>query len=265
MSPDILERIVEAKRAELENDMERVPARRMIELSSSALPPHDFAGALQPPVGVKVIAEIKRASPSRGAIRPAAEPGSLARQYASAGAAAISVLTDARFFLGAPEHLTEARRSTSLPLLRKDFIFDEYQIYQSRALGADSLLLIARILAPKDLATLLGVARSLHMEPLVEVHTKEEVAKALEAGARLIGVNNRDLATLTVSIETSLALSAHLPADVVKVSESGIETRADIDRLRSAGYDAFLVGERLMRDADPGATLRSLIEGVVGA
>lgn len=261
MSPDILERIIEAKRADLQHDIDRVPPRRMIELSSAATPPHDFASALRAPGGIKVIAEIKRASPSRGPIRETADAGEMAHSYASAGAAAISVLTDARFFLGAPEHLTAARKSTSLPLLRKDFIFDEYQIYQSRALGADSLLLIARILAPRDLKTLLGVARSLHMEPLVEVHTEEEIAKALDAGATLIGVNNRDLATLTVSIDTSLRLIAHLPAEVVKVSESGIETRADIDRLRAAGFDAFLVGERLMRDPDPGAVLKRLVEG----
>lgn len=261
MSLDILERIVQAKRADLRHDIDRVPPRRMIELSSSAQPPHDFAAALRAPGGIKVIAEIKRASPSRGPIRESADPGEMARSYAEAGAAAISVLTDARFFLGAPEHLTAARQSTSLPLLRKDFIFDEYQIYQSRALGADSLLLIARILAPRELATLLGVARSLHMEPLVEVHDEAEIAKALEAGSTFIGVNNRDLGTMTVSIETSLRLAAHLPSEVVKVSESGIEQRADIDRLRAVGYDAFLVGERLMRDADPGAALRRLVEG----
>ncbi len=263
MSLDILERIVQAKRADLQHDIDRVPPRRMIELSSAAPPPHDFAAALRVPGGVKVIAEIKRASPSRGPIREAADPGMMARNYAEAGATAISVLTDARFFLGAPEHLTAARQATSLPLLRKDFIFDEYQIYQSRALGADSLLLIARILAPRELATLLGVARSLLMEPLVEVHNEEEIVKALDAGATLIGVNNRDLGMMTVSIETSLTLIAHLPSEVIKVSESGIEQRADIDRLRAVGYDAFLVGERLMRDPDPGAALRRLVEGDV--
>ncbi len=258
---DLLERIVQAKRADVAREKELLPMRRAIELASAAPPPHDFPGALRRPDRVNVIAEIKRGSPSRGAIRAAAEPTRVARAYAAAGAAAISVLTDARFFLGAPEHLSEARSAVEIPLLRKDFVFDEYQVYRSRALGADALLLITRILSSKDLSTLLGVSRSLHMEALVEVHSEEDLARALDCGAAILGVNNRDLATMTVSIETSLRLAPLLPPSVVRVSESGIEERPDIDRLRAAGYDAFLIGERLMRETDPGAVLRRLVEG----
>jgi indole-3-glycerol phosphate synthase len=258
---DILERIVQAKRADVERDKALVPMRRTIELASGAPPPLDFIGALRAPGRVNVIAEVKRASPSRGVIRAAADAGDVARAYARAGAAAISVLTDARFFLGEPEHLVAARQSVAVPILRKDFVFDEYQVYQSRALGADSVLLIARILPVKDLTTLLGVARSLHMEPLVEVHSEEEIAKALDCGAAVVGVNNRDLGTMTHSIETSLRLAPLLPASVVRVSESGIEERRDIDRLREVGFDAFLIGERLMREADPGEALRRILTG----
>ncbi len=259
---DILERIVQAKRVELERDKELLPMRRAIELASGAPPPHDFAAALRVKDRVNVIAEVKRASPSRGAIKDGADPAQVARAYADAGAVAISVLTDTRFFLGAPEHLTAARQAVPVPVLRKDFLFDEYQIYRSRALGADAVLLIARILPVRNLTTLIGVARSLHMESLVEAHSEEEIAKALDCGAEIVGVNNRDLATMTVSIETSLRLASRLPDSIIKVSESGIEERADIDRLRAAGYDAFLIGERLMREADPGAALRGLLEGV---
>jgi indole-3-glycerol phosphate synthase len=261
---DILERIVQVKRAEVEREKESLPMRRAIELASASPAAHDFASALREKGRVNIIAEIKRASPSRGPIQPAANPAQIARSYAAAGAAAISVLTDERFFLGAPAHLSAARESVPVPILRKDFLFDEYQIYRSRALGADAVLLIARILRPKELATLLGVARSLQMEGLVEVHSEEEIAKALDCGASIVGVNNRDLATMTVSLEHSLRLLPGLPADVLKISESGIEERSDIDRLRAAGCDGFLIGERLMRDPDPGAALRRLIEGGPG-
>jgi len=145
--------------------------------------------------------------------------------------------------------------------LRKDFLFDEYQIYRSRALGADAVLLIARILSIKELKTLIGVSRSLHIEPLVEIHSEDDAAKALDCGAAIVGVNNRDLATMRASLETSLRLAPLLPPTVLRVSESGIEDRSDIERLRAAGYDAFLIGERLMREADPGAALRRLLEG----
>ncbi len=258
---DVLDRIVRAKRIDLERDKAQVPMRRAIEQATGAPAPLDFAAAIRRPGRVNVIAEVKRASPSRGRIQAEARPADVARAYAAVGAVAVSVLTEARFFLGAPEHLTEARETVEVPILRKDFLFDEYQIYQSRALGADSVLLIARILRPRDLTTLIGVARSLHMEPLVEVHTEDEIAKALDCGAAVIGVNNRDLGTMAVSVENSLRLAPLLPDSVARVSESGIEDGLDIERLRAAGFDAFLVGERLMREADPGAALRRLIGG----
>jgi indole-3-glycerol phosphate synthase len=258
---DILDRILAAKRVELEAEKRAVPMRRAIEMASAAPAPHPFLPVLRRSGGVNVIAEVKRASPAKGSIAASADPVAIARAYADAGAAAISVLTDAKFFLGAPSHLDEIRRAVGVPLLRKDFIFEEYQIYRSRALGADAVLLIARVLERRPLSTLIGISRSLDMEALVEVHSEEDVDRAVDAGATVIGVNNRDLATMTTSLETSLRLIERLPAGAVKVSESGIESRADIDRLRSAGYDAFLIGERLMREADPGATLRSLVHG----
>ncbi len=256
---DILERIIRAKRAEVARDKESLPMRRLIEMASAAPPPHDLPSALKRSDRINIIAEVKRASPSRGGIQEGADPVETARAYAEAGAAAISVLTDARFFLGAPGHLTAARAAVAVPVIRKDFLFDEYQVYQSRALGADGLLLIARILDARTLQTLIGVTRSLHMEALVEAHSEDDVRKALDCGAAILGVNNRDLGTMSVSIETSLMLAPLLPDGIVRVSESGIETRGDIDRLRRAGFDAFLIGERLMRESSPGEALRGLV------
>lgn len=258
---DILDRILEAKRADVEAEIRQIPMRRAIEMASAAPPPRPFVAALRRGDGIRVIAEVKRASPSKGEIRPSAEPAQVARAYAEAGAAAVSVLTDARFFLGAPSHLQAVRAAVAVPVMRKDFIFDEYQVYRTRALGADALLLIARILEAKVLRTLLGVTRSLEMEALVEVHDEEDVRKAIDCGASALGVNNRDLGSLEVSLDTSLRLAPLLPQEAVKVSESGIETRADIDRLLSAGYHAFLVGGSLMRQGDPGAALRRLLRG----
>jgi len=259
---DILEKILAAKRVEVEAEKRTVPMRRAIEMASAAPAPHPFLTAVRRAGQVNVIAEVKRASPTKGPLAASADPVAIARAYADAGAAAISVLTDSRFFLGSPDHLEAIRRAVGVPLLRKDFLFEEYQIYRSRALGADAVLLIARVLQRRALSTLIGISRSLDMEALVEVHSEDDIARAVDAGASLIGVNNRDLGTMTTSLETSLRLVGKLPAGAVKVSESGIESRADIDRLRAAGYDAFLVGERLMRDADPGAALRTLVHGV---
>ena len=256
---DILDRIVRAKRAQVERDKERMSPRRVIELATSAPPPRDFAAALRREGRVNVIAEIKKASPSRGDIQARADVGGVAEGYARAGAVALSVLTESRFFLGSGEDLGMAKRAVDIPVLRKDFVLEEYQVYESRVMGADSLLLIARILSLKELSTLIGVARSLHMEPLVEVHDDEEVRRAVDGGGTIIGVNNRDLATLGVSIDTSLRIGPLLPESAVRVSESGIESRHDIDRLRSAGFHAFLIGDRLMREADPGGALRGLL------
>jgi len=256
---DVLDRIVQAKRAQIARDKIERPLRRLIEMATAALPPRDLVAALRRPGRINVIAEIKRASPSRGPIKAGAEVEGIAESYERAGAVALSVLTEPRFFLGAPEHLGEAKRVVTVPVLRKDFVLEEYQIYESRVLGADSLLLIVRLLTSKELTTLIGVARSLHMEPLVEVHSEEEARRAADCGAAVVGVNNRDLATLSVSIDHSLQLAPRLPDPLVRVSESGIETSSDIRRLRESGYHAFLIGERLMREADPGAALRDLV------
>jgi indole-3-glycerol phosphate synthase len=258
---DILERIVQAKKAQVARDKDTVSPRRLIELATAAPPPRDLATALSRAGHVNVIAEIKKASPSRGDIQEGADVAGVAGGYEAAGAVALSVLTESGFFRGVPEDLARAKRAVTIPVLRKDFILEEYQVYESRVMGADSLLLIVRILSSKDLVTLMGVARSLHMEPLVEVYTEEEARRALDCGATLIGVNNRSLQDLTVTIDTSLRLAGMLPDSVVRVSESGIETRQDIDRLRQAGFQAFLIGERLMREVDPGAALRALLEG----
>jgi len=219
--------------------------------------PRDFAAALTRN-DVNVIAELKKASPSRGVLRADFDPAALALQFERAGAAALSVLTEEEFFQGALENLRSARKAVQVPALRKDFILDEWQVWESRAAGADSLLLIAAILSDEALRHLLGLARELKMEPLVEVHTRDELSRALAAGARIVGVNNRDLRTFEVRLETSLEMIAAIPDDCIAVSESGIRSRDDLGRLRNAGFDAFLVGEHLMQSPDPGATLTKL-------
>jgi indole-3-glycerol phosphate synthase len=219
-----------------------------------------FAAALVRPGAMAVIAEHKRRSPSRGAIREDLEPADVARRYEAAGAAALSVLTDGPFFGGRLEHLTEARRATRLPTLRKDFVLDPWQVWEARAAGADAVLLITAALEDADLRALLGESAATGMDALVEVHDRPELERALAAGVRLVGVNNRDLRTLAVSLETSLALARAIPDDVVAVAESGIKSGSDLRRLREAGYDACLVGEHLMAAPDPGAALRRLLE-----
>jgi indole-3-glycerol phosphate synthase len=206
---------------------------------------------------VNIIAEFKRRSPSKGTIRENADAATIARSYQSAGAAAISVLTEENFFAGSLDDLRAVRDVVSLPLLRKDFIFDEYQVYESAAVGADALLLIVASLDDEILARLLRLTEEeLRMDALVEVHTKEEMVRAIALGAQLIGVNNRDLRTFNVSVETSLELAQFAPSDVVLVSESGLSPDG-VAELRAAGYRGFLVGEHLMRAADPALELRA--------
>jgi indole-3-glycerol phosphate synthase len=219
-----------------------------------------FAAALARPGVMCVIAEHKRRSPSRGAIREDLEPADVARRYASAGAAALSVLTDEPFFGGQLGHLSEARAATELPTLRKDFVVDAWQIAEARAAGADAVLLIVAALSDGELRQLLGEARGLGVDALVEVHDGGELERALSAGARLVGVNNRDLRTLAVSLETSVGLAPRIPDEVVAVAESGIKSGQDLRRLRDVGFDACLVGEHLMSAPDPGAALRRLLE-----
>jgi len=208
-----------------------------------------------------VIAEVKKASPSRGVIRADFDAVAIACAYAAAGAAAISVLTEARFFQGQPAHLEAIRAAVHVPLLRKDFIFDPYQLVEARAWGADAALLIVAMLDDAQLAELHAAGAGLGLDLLVEVHTADEVERAVAAGATLIGVNNRDLRTFVTALETAVRLRPLIPAGSVTVAESGINGAADIVRLRAAGYDAFLVGESLMRAPDPGAALAALLGG----
>lgn len=220
-------------------------------------PPRDFAAALKRP-GASIIAELKQASPSRGVLREDFRPGELAARLAAAGAAALSVLTEEEHFQGSMAHLRAARAAAAAPVLRKDFILDPWQVWETRAAGADSFLLIAAALGNAELAALLALGRELGMEPLVEVHTAAELDRALGAGARIVGINNRNLATFDVTLETSFALVERIPDDCLAVSESGIRSAEEVARLAAAGFDAFLIGEHLMQSADPAAALAQL-------
>ncbi len=224
----------------------------------AATPLRDFPAALLKP-GLNVIAELKPASPSRGVIRDPFDPVELATSLESAGAAALSVLTEGEFFRGSLKNLRDARKSIQLPALRKDFIFDTWQVWETRANDADSFLLIVAALRDAQLVELISLARQIGMEPLVEVHTGGELARAIAAGAKIIGVNNRDLKTLEVRVETSFELIEQIPDDCIAVSESGLRTNEDLQKLRAAGFDAFLIGEQLMLAADPAAALGVLL------
>ncbi len=221
-------------------------------------PPRDFIGAIKGE-GVRIIAELKKASPSKGVIREDFNPVEIAGTYEKNGAVAISVLTEEHYFLGTLEHLKEVRRSVSLPVLRKDFILDPYQVYESRVAGADCILLIVGILTGQILKELTGLSRELGMAALVEVHTDEELSKALESGASLIGINNRDLKTFTTDINRTVELAGKVPPGLAKVSESGINTADDIALLKAAGVDAFLIGEALLRESDIAGKLKELL------
>jgi indole-3-glycerol phosphate synthase len=256
---DILAEIIANKRREVAGLKKR---HRLEHLGLRARPLKDggaFRAALAAP-GMRLIAEIKKASPSAGLIRPEGfEPAALARAYHEAGAAAVSVVTDRKFFQGELDYLAEASAAMPRPCLRKDFIIDPYQVYESRLKGASALLLIAAVLAPEELSSLRGLAASLGMDSLVEVHDEADLEKALEAGATIVGVNNRNLRTFQVSLETTLRLHRLIPPGIVVVSESGIKGRQDVLRLGEAGVDAILVGEALMRSPDVGAKVRELL------
>lgn len=249
----ILERIVAAKRAEVAAARER---RAQIDVQS-APPVRDFVGALRAKQPA-VIAEIKRASPSRGVLRADFDPAAIARSYEAAGAACLSVLTDVEFFQGAPEHLVAARAACALPALRKDFVIDPYQVYESRALGADCILLIAACLPQAEMQELEAIAHRLGMAVLVEVHDAAELERALKLRTPLLGINNRNLRTFETTLETTLELLPRIPVGRLVVTESGILSPADVARMRAAGVQTFLVGEAFMRAPDPGAALQSL-------
>jgi indole-3-glycerol phosphate synthase len=257
----ILDEILAVKRAEVAAARAARPQSEVDAAARGAGPVRGLLRALRRPAGepVRAIAEIKRASPSAGAIRAGADPAAIARDYARAGASAISVLTDRRFFDGELGFLARCRAAVELPLLRKDFLIDPYQVAEARAAGADAVLLIVAALVPSQLAELLDAARDVALDALVEVHDLDEVDIALAAGATLLGVNHRDLRTFAIDMTLTAQIAPRVPPDVVLVGESGIRTRDDVRALAAAGAHAVLVGEQLMRATSPGDALLELL------
>lgn len=254
----ILDEIMAHHREQLPKTMQDVPPATVRALVATAPPPRDFLAALKTP-GVSLIAECKKASPSKGLLVRDYDAAWLARTYEKAGARAISVLTDTRHFQGKLEDLRDVREAVQLPVLRKDFIFDPYQVYEARAAGADAVLLIAAVLGDGDLSSLQALAHKLGMSALVEVHTADEVERALRVEARIIGVNNRDLQTFEVDFGNTARLRALIPPDIAVVGESGLKTPDDVRAMRDAGVDAILVGETLVRSKDMAATTKSFV------
>ncbi len=257
-SGSVLDRIVAVRRAAVDHRKRVVPEAVLRIAVEKSEPVRDFPGALGRDA-VNIIAELKKASPSRGVLREAFDPKTLAAEFERAGAAALSVLTEEEFFQGSLKDLRLARGASALPVLRKDFFVDPWQVWEARATGADSFLLIVTLLSDAALRDLLGLGRQLGMEALVEAHTREEVFRAFHAGARIVGINNRDLRTLHVRLETSLELVELVPDECIAVAESGLHAPADLERLRQAGFDAFLIGEHLMQSPNPAAALRTLL------
>lgn len=259
-APDLLATIVAATRRITEGRRDREGLAALESRASRAEPRRLlFEAGVGRRDRINVIAECKRRSPSKGVLASAYDPAAIAQQYERGGAAAISVLTEPTFFDGALTHLTAVRAAVQVPLLRKDFIVDEYQLLEARAAGADAVLLIVAALVQRDLARLQARARELGLATLVEVHDEQELSRAIESGARVIGVNNRDLRTLEVDVDASYRLAATIPKDVVAVSESGLQSRADLERLAGAGFRAFLIGERFMTAPDPSGALAELV------
>ncbi len=262
---DILDKIIAVKREEVAAAIKKMPLAAMREDAESRVLTRDFVGALRAKVAqgqAAVIAEVKKASPSKGVIREDFIPADIAQSYAEGdgqvSAACLSVLTDRQFFQGRIDYLKQARASCELPVLRKDFMIDPWQVYESRAIGADCILLIAAVLSDAQMAELEAVAHALDMAVLVEVHDGAELQRALKLKTPLVGINNRNLRTFETSLDTTLGLLKDVPADRLLVTESGIATRADVQRMRSAGVHAFLVGETFMRAPEPGLALAEL-------
>ena len=260
---DILERILAVKAQEIAKAQRVIPLGVIRDQALAADPPRDFAGALQKRIFAKrpaVIAEIKKASPSKGVIREDFDPVAIARTYEQHGAACLSVLTDRQFFQGAPEYLQAARAACALPVLRKDFIVDPYQVYEARAMGADCILLIVAALADRQMQTLERHAHELGMALLAEVHDGSELDRALALNTPLLGINNRNLRTFETRLETTLDLLSRIPAERIVITESGISTPADVERMTDHQIYGFLVGEAFMRAQDPGGALRELFD-----
>lgn len=266
---DILNKIVDYKKQELEHQRRKVSLQDVRKMAEDAEPGRDFFGALSvshrgerpfaPTTEVRIIAEVKKASPSAGIIRPNFDPVKIAQVYEDNGAACLSVLTDEHFFQGSLKYLETIRAAVTIPLLRKDFTLDAYHLYEARAHGADAVLLIVRILEENQIRDFIALARELGMAALVEVHDEAEMQTANRVGASLIGINNRDLQTFKVDLETTIRLSQQIQKDAVVVSESGISTRDHIKKLLNAGVHAFLIGEALLRENDFGKKLKELL------
>ena len=258
---DILEKIVAVKHEEVAQALRRKSLVQVRQDAESRLATRDFLGAMRRKIAdgqAAVIAEVKKASPSKGVLRPDFIPADIAQSYAEHGAACLSVLTDRQFFQGSPDYLKQARASCDLPVLRKDFMVDPYQVYEARAMGADCILLIAACLDDAQMRDLEAIALGLDMAVLVEVHDAAELDRALRLKTPLVGINNRNLKTFEVSLDATLGMLGRVPADRLLVTESGIATDGDVQRLRGAGVQAFLVGEAFMRADDPGAALARL-------
>jgi indole-3-glycerol phosphate synthase len=255
----VLDRIMEARRASVDHRKRVLPETALKYGVKAAPQVRDFVAAITRDA-INILAELKPASPSRGIIRDPFDAVALAKSLEAAGAAALSVLTEEEFFHGSLKNMRDARKNTALPVLRKDFIFDPWQVWESRANEADSFLLIVAALGDIQLGELISLGRELGMEPLVEVHKLEELERALSAGAQIIGVNNRDLKTLAVRKETSFELITEIPENCIAVCESGLRSNEDLQKLRVAGFDAFLIGEHLMLSDDSGAALVELLK-----
>ena len=254
----ILEEIAAYKRQVVEQAKRRVPLPDMKSRAKDTVPARDFVGALRGK-GIALIAEIKKASPSKGVIRADFDPEEIADTYAANGASALSIVTDEAYFQGSNAYLTAARQISGLPALRKDFTIDEYQIHEARMLGADAMLLIVALMDGDQLGDFQGIGGELGLSVLVEVHTVDELNRAVDCDSRLIGINNRDLNTFETNLDTTFEMLEKLPSGVTTVSESGIDSREVVERLEQAGLDAILVGESLMRSADIGAKVRELL------
>ena len=260
---DILDKIIAVKHEEVAAAKRALPIGDVLAQAQARRDLRSFAGALRAKIDTghaAVIAEVKKASPSKGVLREQFEPAAIGVSYAQHGAACLSVLTDRQFFQGAPEYLQQARAASGLPVLRKDFIVDDYQVAEARAMGADAILLIVAALEPVQMRALEQAARDLGMDVLVEVHDARELDAALTLQTPLLGINNRNLRTFEVSLQTTLDLLARIPADKLVVTESGILAPADVARMRAAGVNAFLVGEAFMRAPDPGVELARLFK-----
>ncbi|MCK5717928.1 MAG: indole-3-glycerol phosphate synthase TrpC [Thiomargarita sp.] len=262
-TPDILKKILQRKGAEIQAHSQKIPIRLLSQHAAQSTPPRGFIAAIEARIQQKkpaVIAEIKKASPSKGVLRAHFDPIAIAKSYEQHGATCLSVLTDKDFFQGAPEYLEQAQLACSLPILRKDFIIDAYQVYEARAMGADCILLIVAALGDAQLQDLAQLATHLDMDVLIEVHDHEELERALYLKMPLIGINNRNLRTFTTHLSNTLDLLKWIPKNHIVVSESGIQTHQDVALLRKAGVHTFLVGEAFMTALDPGLALTQLFQ-----